>query len=189
VFIDGTFASYSTSGGAPYSQQMALTKLYASDNWHFMFGTKWVGYWSRSYFDTNGLCDTANGITFGGEVSDDGSTAIPTLLHTTTRMGGDGTFGSNAGRWQHAAYQKRMQSQYTVNGSLSVPLRGTACRNRRDGAGRTAIGVLARDELSGGADPGQRDEGALPTAERAEKSPALAPGLIRGGCSTLAAIQ
>jgi hypothetical protein len=127
VFIDGVWTSYSAAGGSQFAQEMSLTKLYSGDNWHFMFGTKWVGLWLVSYFDLNGIFSSANRITFGGEVYDLGSEAVPTPLHTTTDMGGDGTFGSNANRWQHAAFQKRLRSQYTVpNGSFTFATLSTA---------------------------------------------------------------
>jgi hypothetical protein len=120
VFLDGIWSSYSASGGSQLAQEMSLAKIYASDNWHFLFGTKWVGLWQISHFDSNGLFNSGRQVTFGGEVYDVGSDVAPTPLHTTTRMGGDGAFGSNAGRWQHAAFQKRLRSQYSVpNGSFT----------------------------------------------------------------------
>jgi hypothetical protein len=74
-----------------------------------------VGLWVRAMFDSSGIADSASRITFGGEVY-----AANNSPHTSTDMGGDGTFGSNASRWQHAAYQKLIKSIDTVlNGSAT----------------------------------------------------------------------
>jgi hypothetical protein len=40
VFLDAGWSTYSASGGAQQYATLSLLKIYATDNWHFMYGNK-----------------------------------------------------------------------------------------------------------------------------------------------------
>ena len=108
VYLDGTFNSYSTSGGAQSESRYFLFKDDTTGDWWFNYQGTWVGRWPRSLYDSNRIRDSASAIDFGGEVYDDVA-----AYHTFTQMGGDGAFAS--GGYGHAAYQNVLQYA-TVSG-------------------------------------------------------------------------
>jgi hypothetical protein len=101
----------------------SCTRITLWGHWWFKYNDTWVGYWPRDVFHDSGIKNQAQNTDFGGEIT------YPSSLtqHTATDMGGDGTFGSNAGRHQHAAYLRdllRIQRNFS-NGTLFYEAPGT----------------------------------------------------------------
>lgn len=103
VLLDGSLTS-SISGGTQRDREFMLVKQGGDGgDWHFRYGSIDVGFWPREMFDQ--IDDNASRMTWGGEIVNSTQVGVPPF-HTTTHMGGDGTFGSNPDRWTHAAYQR-----------------------------------------------------------------------------------
>lgn len=68
VVLDGGWGSYSSSGGDQWENWFLLLKDDDAGHWWFRLEGTWVGYWPRTYFDSNGLINKASRYTFGGEV-------------------------------------------------------------------------------------------------------------------------
>lgn len=111
VVLNGTFTSYSVSGGTQQEAGLVIMKDGANGNWWFGFGTTWVGYWPRTLFDTSGLFTNGIVADFGGEVFD-----YTGASHTTADMGGDGSFAASG--YGHSAYQHLIQ--YFEKNTLSL---------------------------------------------------------------------
>lgn len=109
--LGGAFASYSTPGTtAWYSLRYQLQQNSVGD-WWFGFNNTWIGYWPNSLFASTGIKDSAEKVTYGGEILD----RRPSGRHTKTDMGSGRT--ASAG-WGYAGYERNLRY---VNGPRSSP--------------------------------------------------------------------
>jgi hypothetical protein len=102
--VDVSFSAYSVSGGAQVEGELTLQRDSAGTQWMFYYQGYKVGYWSTVLFNSDGLRDHADNVTWGGETFDEsGST------HTATDMG-SGAFpvSPDSGNLGNAAYQRIM---------------------------------------------------------------------------------
>lgn len=116
VQTDNTFAlsqamtPYSVSNGSQYSTFYKLQKDGDSGHWWVAVADKWVGYWPRTWFDSNGIRNYAATVQWGAEVYDDSGPH-----HTTADIGSGGYAAEGFGR---AAYIRRMRYLTDVTGGV-----------------------------------------------------------------------
>lgn len=102
IYIGGGFTSYSSYNGAQYTFKLLWVRDPANGNWWLRYGNTWVGYYPTGLFDSNGLKNKANKLSYGGEIIDRQTSG----RHTRTDMG-SGSFPS-AG-FSRAAYQRSIR--------------------------------------------------------------------------------
>ncbi|NPU90945.1 MAG: neprosin family prolyl endopeptidase [Gammaproteobacteria bacterium] len=102
IYIGGGFSNYSVYNGAQYTFKLLWVRDPANGNWWLKYGNTWVGYYPTGLFDSNGLKNKANKLSYGGEIIDRQTSG----RHTKTDMG-SGSFPS-AG-FSRAAYQRSIR--------------------------------------------------------------------------------
>lgn len=98
---------HSSTGGTQYIIQLRWQRDDTNDNWWLMYGTQWVGYYPGSLYDSAGVKNEAERVSYGGEIIDDDA-----VDHTRTDMGSG---GYPAGGWQQTAYTRTLRTISTSN--------------------------------------------------------------------------
>lgn len=102
IYIAGGFTNYSSHGGTQYVFKLLWVRDPANGNWWLRYGNTWVGYYPNELFDSAGLKNKADKLSYGGEIIDrqtDGD-------HTSTDMGSGDQPSQGFG---HAAYQRSLR--------------------------------------------------------------------------------
>lgn len=86
------WTNHSTVGGTQQIIQLRWQRDDTNDNWWLMYGTQWVGYYPGSLFDSAGVKNEAERVSYGGEIVNDDP-----VNHTSTDMGSGG-YPAAAGR-------------------------------------------------------------------------------------------
>lgn len=113
--------NHSTRGGPQHIIQLRWQRDDTNDNWWLMYGTQWVGYYPGSLFDSAGVKNEAERVSYGGEIVNDDP-----VNHTRTDMGSG---GYPAGGWAQTAYTRTLR---TINTSNFWQAAGTASEFRTD---------------------------------------------------------
>jgi hypothetical protein len=112
---------HSSTGGTQYVIQLRWQRDDTNDNWWLMYGTQWVGYYRGSLFDSAGVRNQAERVSYGGEIIDDDA-----VDHTRTDMGSG---GYPAAGWQNTAYTRTLR---TISTSNTWQAAGSATEFRTD---------------------------------------------------------
>jgi hypothetical protein len=102
VYIAGGFTNYSSEGGSQYVFKLLWVRDPANGNWWLKYRNTWVGYYPSELFDSAGLKNKSDKLSYGGEIIDrqtDGK-------HTRTDMGSGGFPGAGFG---FTAYQRSLR--------------------------------------------------------------------------------
>lgn len=130
-----TFADnqYSVAGGQQKGLQITLYKNGTNGHWYLGIEGQWVGYWTKSSFDSTGIGNTASALDWGGEIT---GVLSP---HTTTDMG-SGAYATSgwtwsAGIWNMAIYDtaSSLNTSPEVTGTSQVDYCYTLAENTSAG--------------------------------------------------------
>jgi len=102
IYIGGGFTHYSSYNSTQYIFKLLWVRDPANGNWWLRYGNTWVGYYPNSLFDSNGLKNKGERVSYGGEIIDRQTGG----RHTYTNMG-SGYF-PNLG-FGKAAYQRSIR--------------------------------------------------------------------------------
>jgi hypothetical protein len=115
------WTNHSSNGGTQYIIQLRWQRDDTNNNWWLMYGTQWVGYYPGSLFDSAGVRNEAERVSYGGEIIDNDPSG-----HTYTDMGSG---GYPAAGWAQTAYTRTLR---TISTSNVWQAAGTASEYRTD---------------------------------------------------------
>jgi Neprosin len=108
VVIGGRWTNQSVVGGSQYSTPILIHKDGTTGNWWIKVDGVLAGYYPRTLYDSSGMRDQADRVSFGGEIVN----TWPSGRHTKTDMGSG--YKPSAG-FGYAAYQRTIRYVDTSN--------------------------------------------------------------------------